>query len=116
MPASLKKTVVIFCTALLLCSCASQYQENYSNNVEPSPKVETPEQPPESLRSEPADANNAIAAKDPLKIGIHEAILLAMENNQSLIVERMNPEIQRTFEQEELSVFDPLRAGGTLRF
>jgi len=31
-----------------------------------------------------------------------------MENNQSLIVERMNPEIQRTFEQEELAVFDPL--------
>ena len=31
-----------------------------------------------------------------------------MENNQSLIVERMNPQIQQTFEQEELAVFDPL--------
>jgi len=108
MPASLKKTVVIFCSAMLLCSCASKYQENYSNNVEPLPKVATPEQPPESPPGEPADANNAVAAKGPLKIGIHEAILLAMENNQSLIVERMNPEIQQTFEQEELAVFDPL--------
>ena len=108
MPASLKKPVVIFCCVLLLCSCASQYQENYSNNVEPSPKITTPEQPPESPTGEPADANNAVAAKGPLKIGINEAILLAMENNQSLIVERMNPEIQRTFEQEELAVFDPL--------
>ena len=108
MPASLKKTVVIFCSAILLCSCASQYQENYSNNVEPSPKVASPELPPVSPTGEPADANNAIAAKGPLKIGIHEAILLAMENNQSLIVERMNPEIQRTFVQEELAVFDPL--------
>jgi outer membrane protein TolC len=99
---------VIFCTTLLLCSCASQYTENYSNVVEPSPKVASPELPPESPTGEPADANNAIAAKGPLKIGIHEAILLAMENNQSLIVERMNPEIQRTFVQEELAVFDPL--------
>jgi outer membrane protein len=108
MPASLKKPVVIFCSALLLCSCASKYQENYSNNVEPLPKVASPEQPPESPPGEPADANNAVAAKGPLKIGIREAILLAMENNQSLIVERMNPEIQRTFEQEERAVFDPL--------
>jgi outer membrane protein len=113
MPASLKKTVVIFCTALLLCSCASQYQESDSNDVKPSTKVTTPEQPPESLPGGPADANNTDAnnsdvAKGPLKIGIHEAILLAMENNQSLIVERMNPEIQQTFEQEELAVFDPL--------
>ncbi len=108
MPASLKKTFMIFCCILLLCSCASQYQENYSNNVEPSPKVVTPEQPPESLPGGPADANDADVAKGPLTIGIHEAILLAMENNQSLIVERMNPEIQRTFVQEELAVFDPL--------
>ena len=108
MPASLKKPVVIFCSALLLCSCASKYQENYSNNVEPLPKVASPEQPPESPPGEPADANNTVAAKGPLKIGIREAILLAMENNQSLIVERMNPEIQQTFEQEELAVFDPL--------
>ena len=108
MPASLKKPVVIFCSAILLCSCASQYQENYSNIFEPSPKVTATKQPPESPPGGPADANNADAAKAPLEIGIHEAILLAMENNQSLIVERMNPEIQQTFEQEELAVFDPL--------
>jgi outer membrane protein TolC len=43
-----------------------------------------------------------------LKIGVEEAILLAMENNRSLVVERMNPEISRTFEKEELSLFDPI--------
>ncbi len=108
MPASLKKTVVIFCTALLLCSCESRYQENYSNNVRLSPSVTTPERPSESTPRGPADANDADVAKGPLIIGIQEAILLAMENNQSLVVERMNPEIQQTFEQEELAVFDPL--------
>ena len=108
MPASLRKTVVIFCTALLLCSCESGYKENNSNNVRLSPSVTTPERPSESTPRGPADANDADAAKGPLIIGIQEAILLAMENNQSLIVERMNPEIQQTFEQEELAVFDPL--------
>ena len=106
MSASLNKSFVIFCTLLLLCSCALEYQESYSNNVEPLPKVTTTEQQPESSSVGPADVNNA--AEGPLTVGIHEAILLAMENNQSLIVERMNPEIRQTFEQEELAVFDPI--------
>jgi outer membrane protein TolC len=46
-------------------------------------------------------------AEEPLKIDIQAAILLAMENNRSLAVERINPEIARTFEKEELAVFDP---------
>ncbi|OHB68621.1 MAG: hypothetical protein A2Y77_15600, partial [Planctomycetes bacterium RBG_13_62_9] len=47
----------------------------------------------------------------PLKIDIERAILLAMENNRSLIVQRMNPDISRTIEQEELAVFDPVLSG-----
>lgn len=42
-----------------------------------------------------------------LKITMKEAVLLALENNQALVVERMNPSIQKTFEEEERSVFDP---------
>ena len=105
MSESFKKLVIILCAALLLCSCNSEYTKNYSNAVEPSPKATMPQQQPESL---PADVNDA--AQTPLTIGIHEAILMAMENNQSLIVERMNPEIQKTFEQQELDLFDPLIA------
>jgi outer membrane protein len=105
MPATLKKTVIIFCAALLLCSCETKYPANYSSNIEPSYKITTTEQKPKSSSAGPADVNDT---EGPLTIGIHEAILLAMENNQSLIVERMNPEIQQTFEQEELAVFDPL--------
>jgi outer membrane protein len=56
---------------------------------------------------QPADANGA-AAQGPLKIDIQKAILLAMENNRQLSVERLNPQIYRTFEQEELSVFEPV--------
>jgi outer membrane protein len=41
----------------------------------------------------------------PLKITIAEAILLSLENNRTLVVERFNPPIQKTFEEEERAVF-----------
>jgi outer membrane protein len=43
----------------------------------------------------------------PLKITVTEAILLCLENNRSLVVERLNPSIRQTFEDEERAVFDP---------
>jgi outer membrane protein TolC len=43
----------------------------------------------------------------PLKVTIGEAILLSLENNWSLVVERLNPSIQQTFEDQERAVFDP---------
>lgn len=43
----------------------------------------------------------------PLKITIAEAILLSLENNRALVVERFNPAIEKTFEEEERAVFDP---------
>ncbi|MBU0988403.1 MAG: TolC family protein [Proteobacteria bacterium] len=43
----------------------------------------------------------------PLKVTITEAILLCLENNRSLVVQRLNPSIQHTFEEQERAVFDP---------
>jgi hypothetical protein len=43
----------------------------------------------------------------PLKVTITEAILLSLENNRSLVVQRLNPSIQQTFEDQERAVFDP---------
>jgi outer membrane protein len=43
----------------------------------------------------------------PLKLTIAEAILLSLENNRALVVERFNPAIEKTFEDEERAVFDP---------
>ncbi|MGD8470110.1 MAG: hypothetical protein PVJ82_01910, partial [Desulfobacteraceae bacterium] len=43
----------------------------------------------------------------PLKITITEAILLCLENNRSLVVQRLNPAIQQTAEERERAVFDP---------
>lgn len=43
-----------------------------------------------------------------LEITVRDAILIALENNQALDVERYNPAIQQTFEDQAQAVFDPL--------
>ena len=49
-----------------------------------------------------------VPSKGPLNLTINDAILLAFENNRSLVVEKYNPSIQQTFEDQERAVFDPV--------
>jgi outer membrane protein TolC len=63
--------------------------------------VTDPEQPDES----------EIRSEDVIKLTVEDAILLALENNQSLKVERINPLIQETYEEQERAEFDPLLSG-----
>jgi outer membrane protein TolC len=70
--------------------------------------------------SAPAPEANAVSApltpasskmspdNGPLNITITQAVLLVLENNKSLVVHRFNPQIERTLEQQELAVFDPV--------
>jgi outer membrane protein len=58
-------------------------------------------------REQPQDIAAATAPPGPLKITITEAILLCLENNRSLVVQRLNPAIQQTAEERERAVFDP---------
>ena len=107
------KSNTLFCSMILalmaglLSSCALTNLEPHSDYVAPEAREDLPQKQQKSDSQGPVDANDVVAAKGPLKIGIESAILLAMENNQSLLLERMNPEISRTFEAEELSDFDP---------
>ena len=45
--------------------------------------------------------------KGPLKITVKDAILIAFQNNRSLLVERLNPSIRKTFEDQKRAQFDP---------
>ncbi len=60
-----------------------------------------------SLRADVSDLQQA----EPLKIDIQRAIMMAMENNRSLIVQKMSPDIARTAEDEERAVFDSVLTG-----
>ncbi|MCU0917168.1 MAG: TolC family protein [Planctomycetes bacterium] len=67
---------------------------------------------PAALPAEPAPPTPSSPAGAPtLRIGVQRAILLAMENNKALIVQRSEPEIRRTFEDEERAIFDPVLSG-----
>jgi len=51
----------------------------------------------------------------PLELSLPQAILLGLENNREFQVEQLAPSVQRTYEDEEEAVFDPvLRADGGL--
>ena len=56
-----------------------------------------------------ADQNSfSITHEGPIKISVQDAVLCALENNRFLEIERLNPEVSRTFEQEERARFDPV--------
>jgi outer membrane protein TolC len=57
------------------------------------------------------DRQASIPLSGPIRISLNDAILSAMENNPSLVVERFNPSIQKTFTDEEQAVFDPALIG-----
>ena len=63
------------------------------------------------MRLESTDQPEEIAAPavppGPLKVTITEAILLSLENNRSLVVQRLTPAIRQTAEEQERAVFDP---------
>ncbi|MEJ2037758.1 MAG: TolC family protein, partial [Desulfosarcinaceae bacterium] len=63
------------------------------------------EPPAKALFVEKGDGDPT--AGNPLKITLAEAILMALENNRALQVERLNPLIQQTFEAEARAEFDP---------
>jgi outer membrane protein len=58
----------------------------------------------------PAAETNTVSTtpqNNVLELTVTQAILLSLENNKSLFVRRFNPQIRRTFEQEQRGVFDP---------
>jgi len=95
--------------ACLCCSCAeydARSSEDYlgsKRSQDGGLKTEDREQEPDQQghpSSEPAGG--------PLQMTIEQATLSALENNRSLVVQRFEPQITRTFVQEGLAVFDPI--------
>lgn len=87
--------------AVVCCSCVS-----LDNG--PGAAVETLRRPAAAPTTATPAAPAAPAISGPLEIGIGQAILLALEHNRSLAVERLRPAIARTFEGQAAAEFDPL--------
>jgi len=73
------------------------------------PAADTAIGPPVAEQEKPhPEREPAPAPAGPLKIGVQSGILLALQNHRGLKVERLNPLIQRTFEDQERAAFDPV--------
>ncbi len=100
--------IILLLAAVLLASCTP-----FEPRFDPQPSHNRPESsdsPKATPAPQDANANVSGTADDegPLKIGIQDAVLMAMQNNQALLVQRMNPAIKKTFEQQEQAIFDPV--------
>jgi outer membrane protein len=95
--------------ALLLAAASCTLVENRIDRTAGGPNV--PADTVVQMRPQPDEQPAEITARKlppgPLKVTVTEAILLCLENNRSLVVERLNPSIQQTFEDQERAVFDP---------
>ena len=95
---------------LLLVSASCTLIEERIDHAAGGPNV--PADTVVQMQSEANEASEKIAppALPPgtLKVSITDAILLSLENNRSLVVQRLNPSIQQTFEDQERAVFDPV--------
>ncbi len=62
---------------------------------------------PEAIDQKSAEITGRPLPPGPLKVTVTEAVLLSLENNRELLVQRLDPSIQQTFEDQERAVFDP---------
>jgi outer membrane protein TolC len=76
---------------------------------------ETAGQVPKAAGEKPGAAASKALSTEPLRITVGEAVLLCLENNRSLAVQRLQPEIQYAYEDQERAVFDPVLSAEILR-
>jgi outer membrane protein TolC len=73
----------------------------------PDKKADTAVYIPTDTGREPEKQRPRPLPPGPIKITTTDALLLSLENNRSLVVERLNPSIQKTVEDVARAEFDP---------
>jgi len=101
--------LLCLCGGLLLlvsCSPAAAGRVDSQTQKMDLPPADSFETPPAGNAETPLNAHPA-ETTGLLRVNLQDAVLLCLKNNRSLVVERMNPEIQKTGELQEKAVFDP---------
>ncbi len=101
--------ITVFMLAACQISCSQfdpgRYEDYIGRMSRESARLDKPVSPVPPVATRPAEPTNLI------EVTIQEAIFLALANNRELAVERMNPSIRHTLEQQEHAVFDPVVDG-----
>ena len=99
---------IVVCGVLLVTASCTLVEERIDHTAGgPNVPADTAVQMDLGSVEQPAEVAARTVPPGPLKVSIREAILLCLENNRSLVVERLNPSIRQTFEDQERAVFDP---------
>ncbi|MBI4557017.1 MAG: TolC family protein [Candidatus Hydrogenedentes bacterium] len=112
---------MLICAALgALVGCAtvefSRRPEIPDIRVRPPGEIPAPSPPALPATVKPALKTETVPAQEePLVLTVEAAIAMALENNQSLQVEQVNPALARTRIAEEKAVFDPTLVGAFTR-
>jgi outer membrane protein len=96
---------------VLLAGCSTFQVPSFSDYVGPAEAPSAATRP--TTTTAPAAETRLAEQTGPLEITIREAILVALENNKSLAVQRFNPDISRQQVQVQRAAFDPDLTAGT---
>ena len=105
----------VFC--LLAESCATSQQKAVNEYVgPPKPSVSAPQEEKTESVAKIAETQKTVISRGPLEVTARDAILMSLENNRALRIEKLNPEIYRAGEEKERALFDPVLTGTYSRF
>ena len=103
----------IYALLLMVCSaiasCASTRADIPKDYIGPRPAPS--KQDARLLQTDASSEKPVLKDEGPLEITVQAAILLALENNRALKVEKFNPARKRAAEEEARSAFDPIMTG-----
>jgi outer membrane protein len=114
-------SVLGLCLAMAGCATIEYSQTPEVPEIRMKPDADSADatSPPPLKKEEgapPAEQQPATSESGPpLRLTVEAAIAMALENNQALQVEEINPALARTFVAEERAVFDPTLAGAFTR-
>jgi outer membrane protein len=114
-----KKFMILFFGVFWLFagSCAAPQQREIGEYIgPPKPAVSAPEMESTEGIAKIAETQKTVITKGPLEITTGDAILMALENNRALRIEKLSPEIYRAGEEKERALFDPVLTGTYSRF
>ena len=107
-----KGILILVSLCLFLGSCVTT-EPDMTGGHSPDPSDSDKPQPAAEMKDTKTEVKAPLVETyGPIQINVKEAILIAMENNRSLIVEQYNPSLRSTFEEQEAAVFDPVIGGG----
>jgi len=106
------------CLSLVSCSSLDKSAGNPVGSPSPTEAVDTKRESgatESAPLSEPPATSLAVPPEGPLAIAVENTILMTLENNKAFHVQRLNPAIRRTFEEQERAAFDPVAGAGVSR-